>query len=242
MPPEAEDDDPIGIERLRLGKQSPEGDRRDGEPTQDEQAAPLDRTDRADGQRCVYCPGEGRGRTRRLVRNRSAGALASARLHRVPRSPGHVVPHTPATGRSSVPRQNRLRGRSGERRLARQHLVEHAAERVDVAPAVELALAAAPAPGSCTPACRARARSRSAAPSSAADDRPRDAEVRDHGVPACEQDVLGLDVAMHDAVRVRVVERVGDLAGDADAPRRRRAAPPARADRRSDSPSTNGMT
>ena len=77
MPPEAEDDDPIGIERLRLGKQSPEGDRRDGEPTQDEQAAPLDRTDRADGQRCVYCPGEGRGKLAARAK-RSAGTLASA--------------------------------------------------------------------------------------------------------------------------------------------------------------------
>jgi hypothetical protein len=31
-----------------------------------------------------------------------------------------------------------------------------------------------------------------------------------------QHDVLGLDVAMYDAVAVRVVERSGDLAGDAN--------------------------
>jgi len=38
-----------------------------------------------------------------------------------------------------------------------------------------------------------------------------DAEVGDDPVPFVQQDVLGLDVAMHDVVAVRVVERVGDF-------------------------------
>ena len=44
----------------------------------------------------------------------------------------------------------------------------------------------------------------------------RDAEVRHHRVALGEQDVLRLDVAVHDAVAVRVVERVGHLARDAE--------------------------
>ena len=43
-----------------------------------------------------------------------------------------------------------------------------------------------------------------------------DAEVRDHRAPAREQHVVGLDVAMHDAVVVRIRQRTGDLAQDAD--------------------------
>ena len=35
------------------------------------------------------------------------------------------------------------------------------------------------------------------------------------GVPVVQQDVLRLDVAMHDAAAVRVLERVGDFARDA---------------------------
>ena len=45
--------------------------------------------------------------------------------------------------------------------------------------------------------------------------RERDAEVGDERVSALQQDVLRLDVAMHDAERVRGAQRVGDLAGDA---------------------------
>jgi hypothetical protein len=35
-------------------------------------------------------------------------------------------------------------------------------------------------------------------------------------VPALQQDVLGLDVAVYHAAPVRVRERVGDLGGEAD--------------------------
>ena len=42
-------------------------------------------------------------------------------------------------------------------------------------------------------------------------DRARHAEVREHRVPLLEQDVLRLDVAMDDALAVRVGERVRDL-------------------------------
>jgi hypothetical protein len=42
----------------------------------------------------------------------------------------------------------------------------------------------------------------------------RDAEVHHHRPPIVQQNVLGLDVAVDNAVSVRVVERVGNLARD----------------------------
>ena len=45
---------------------------------------------------------------------------------------------------------------------------------------------------------------------------PGDAEVRHEGVPAGQQDVLGLDVAVDDALRVRRVERAQHLAREAE--------------------------
>ena len=44
--------------------------------------------------------------------------------------------------------------------------------------------------------------------------RPRDPEVGHHGVPALEQDVPRLDVAVHHPARVGVGQRVGHLAGE----------------------------
>src|SRR2546430_5623262 len=46
-------------------------------------------------------------------------------------------------------------------------------------------------------------------------DRARDTEVGHPGVIAGQEDVFGLDVAMDDAVSVRVGQRVTDLEGDA---------------------------
>jgi hypothetical protein len=45
--------------------------------------------------------------------------------------------------------------------------------------------------------------------------RPRDPEVGEHGVAVGKQDVLGLHVAVHEPLAVRVVERCPYVAGDA---------------------------
>ena len=144
-------------------------------------------------------------RLERLADRRAHGAQAGHRIDR-------------------VSRDDRLRGRAGEWRRAREHLVDDAAERVDVAAAV-YALARAllgahvlhradgdPRLGDLLVARRHH--------------RPRDPEVREQRVPrarrrqrwrvAGEQHVAGLDVAMHDAARVRIGQRIRDLLGDAD--------------------------
>ena len=89
--------------------------------------------------------------------------------------------------------------RPGERRFAHEHLVEHAAERVQVAASVD---------GFARRLLRAHVRRRADrhaglrhAPSSpAALHRLADAEVGDERVAVLQQDVLRLDVAVHDAL------------------------------------------
>ena len=76
---------------------------------------------------------------------------------------------------------------------------------------------ATPVPVSCSPA--------------RAVDRPRDAEVGDERVPALEQDVLGLDVAVDDAARVRVARARRRPRGRSAARRRPGAASRGRAGR-----------
>ena len=110
-------------------------------------------------------------------------------------------------------RNHALGVRPGERRLAGKHLVQHAAKRVDVGPGVGQALARRLFRTHVSGRADGHPRLREAA--SATLDGARDAEIGDHGVPAAEQDVLGLDVAMDHALPMRIVESVGYLAGDA---------------------------
>ncbi len=101
------------------------------------------------------------------------------------------------------------------RRLPGQHLVEHAAQRVDVAPGGDLLLGggllgahvvrrAEAEAGLGHPAARRGAHGQG------------DAEVGHHRAAVVEQDVLRLDVAVDHAVAVGVVERIGHRDGDPD--------------------------
>ena len=109
---------------------------------------------------------------------------------------------------------DRLHAASGERRVAGQHLVEHGAQRVHVAPRVDHALAhrllgthvlrrpeGEPGLRDAMPARRLH--------------RERDAEIRHDGLAIVQENVLRLDVAMNDVVAVGVVERARDFARDA---------------------------
>ena len=127
---------------------------------------------------------------------------------------------------ASLPRERRRVGRHhlghdglgrhpGERRLAQQHLVEHAAEREDIAARVYRPLA-----HRLLGAHVVRRAERHAglghAGAAGARRGQRDPEVRHQRRALVQQDVLGLDVAVDHAVAVGVVERGGDFGGDAD--------------------------
>jgi hypothetical protein len=99
--------------------------------------------------------------------------------------------------------------------LAREQLVEHAAETVDVAPGIE-----APLAGGLLRAHVLRRADEEAGLREAVGRRgaggERDPEVGDHRLPLVEEYVLRLDVPMDQRVAVGMVERGGDLPGDLD--------------------------
>jgi hypothetical protein len=62
---------------------------------------------------------------------------------------------------------------------------------------------------------RAELRERRARGSARGSDRLRNSKVGDHRRAAGQQDIVGLDVAMHDTALVRVCQGSGDVAEDA---------------------------
>ena len=113
-----------------------------------------------------------------------------------------------------LPQQAFLRG-PRERRLSGQHFVEDAPKRVHIAATVELPLTG----GLLRTHVRRRADDDSCAGERATvhlRQRARDAEVGDAGLVAREQDVVRLDVAMHDAECMCVGERVAHRARDVE--------------------------
>ena len=100
-----------------------------------------------------------------------------------------------------------------ERRMPRQHLVQHTPERVDVAAPVQRLRAAT--------LLRAHVRRRPHRDPSLGEplptrgrDRPCDPEVRHARMPRREQNVLRLDVAVHNVAAVRVAQGVGHFPRD----------------------------
>jgi hypothetical protein len=132
--------------------------------------------------------------------NRDVGARGSHARHR----------------RLAVAEQDRVRSPAAERRVAGEHLEEHASERVDVAPAVEFAVAydLFRAHVARRPDQEPRA-GQPGVPRGCADG-PRDPEVGDECAPVMRQDVPRLDVAMHDALAMGVVERPGGIGREPD--------------------------
>jgi hypothetical protein len=113
--------------------------------------------------------------------------------------------------------EDRLLARAGERRLAGQHLVEHAAQGVDVRARIDGALAdrllgahvvrrAQREAGLGQPVVTRFVRR----------ERPGDAEVGDQRMAAGQEDVLRLDVSVDHPMLVGVVQPVGHLTRDAD--------------------------
>ncbi len=128
----------------------------------------------------------------------------------------HLAENAQARGRlTQAAGDDRLGRATGERRFAGEHLVEDAAQGVDVAPAIELPLRAR--------LLRAhvhRSAERDAGLgqplATGGVERPGDTEVREHTVIAREQDVLRLDVTVHDALPVGMAQGIGDLERDPD--------------------------
>src|SRR5687767_14823440 len=106
-------------------------------------------------------------------------------------------------------RNDALRGRSGEWRVATHHLVDRARETELVALPVELGLAARLL-GAKVRGGADRDAGASERLSSRRRDRLGDPEVQDEGLAVLKHDVLRLDVAMHHALAVREIERGSD--------------------------------
>ena len=169
----------------------------------------------------------------------ASGPARAAR--RRPRQPAPPAASRERRRRSAESlRHDGLRRRSRERRLAGKHLVQHASQAVDVASGVHsrspaacsgLMYAGVPTVSPVSVSC-----SRSAASSARA--MPKSATS---ACPSGEEDVLGLDVAVDDAVLVGVVERRRRLRARSRPRPRPGAARRASSRSRRLSPSTYGM-
>jgi len=111
--------------------------------------------------------------------------------------------------------EDRLRRAASVRRLTREHLVEHAAERVDVG-----SRAGRPVRGRLLRAHVVRRAEAHAglgqAPAPRVGYRQGDSEVRHDRLPVLQEDVLGLHVAVDHPLPMGVAERHGDRARDPD--------------------------
>ena len=111
-----------------------------------------------------------------------------------------------------APHDDDVRGRSGVRGIPGEHLVEHARERVEVAPEIHRLAAGllrrhvlrGADRGADVGELLARRHGR-----------PGDAEVGEPSVSLRQENVLGLDVAVDHVVAVGVLQGIGDSAGDA---------------------------
>ncbi len=149
--------------------------------------------------------------------------LGQARHHQLGQGGRDVGADGPDVARrlAHVRRQQSRRRVALERRTAGDQLVRHDAERVEVHAVVGVRVRRRLLGGHVGRRADGGADlGQRGAPSAAVGagraDRLGDAEVGDRGAAAGEEDVVGLDVAVDDALRVGVGEGAGDVAEDAD--------------------------
>ncbi len=151
----------------------------------------------------------------RSRREAVGGNLGQRSRHALLYSRRYRVAHRPERWNriDRVPGEQLLRRGPDERWLPREHLVEHATERVQIAPSVQL-----PGGGGLlrahvgrSPQCQAGlgepVLTRGA-------DGPCHSEVRHHRLVTLQEDVFRFDVAVDDVVRVGVAQGAQYLAGD----------------------------
>ena len=148
---------------------------------------------------------------------RSAGSFSSA-VSTAESTCGGTVRRCPVMSAGSLGHHlgdDRLRRGSGERRLAGQHLVGHAPERVDIGARRDLPLAHRLLGTHVVRGAEGHAGLGHPGAAGLAG-RQRDTEVGHQRATVVQQDVLRLDVAVDHPVAVGVVERAGDLGRDPD--------------------------
>ncbi len=97
--------------------------------------------------------------------------------------------------------------------MSGQHLVRHAGEAVEIAAPIEVRVRRRLLRAHIAGCPHRHPRLRQAVPLRRRD-RPTDAKIRDQRVPAAQEDVLRLDVAVDDVMAMGEAQGVGDLAGD----------------------------
>ncbi len=112
-------------------------------------------------------------------------------------------------------RYDRLRGGTRVGRLACQHFIGHARQRVDVRAVIDI-LDARGLLGAHVRRCADGHAGLGQLLAAGHADCACDSKIRDDGMATGEEDILRLDVAVHDAFRVGVSQRVGHFLGDLD--------------------------
>ena len=126
-----------------------------------------------------------------------------------------------------VPRQQRLGARARERRRSGEHLVQHTAQAVEIAATVDMSGARLLRTHVGGRPDRHPAFRQLLPPG--ARDRQGESEVRHDRMFAAEQDVLRLDVPMHNALTVGATESAANITRDAEGVVERKRAFPCQA-------------
>ena len=147
-----------------------------------------------------------------------AGILGQAAHDRVDQDGGRVGPQCRERlrWRRDVRGEELVRGVGQEREPAREHLVAHDAQGVDVGAMIDVRVGRDLLRRHVGRGADRHAERGLGAGGGGVAQRARDAEIGDERVSVGEQHVVRLDVAMHDPGAVRLGERIGDFAKQPD--------------------------